>query len=391
MNKARWTGSALALVLLASGADAQVAPDPATPVPNDFRIDPQPAPPPPPPAAETPAPAPVPEPTPVPTPGPVVVEAVPPVQADPVPPRRRPRVADRVRPTRAQPRDTAPAQIDEAPVAETPPVVPQDLAPAAQAEPAAPVVADTQPTATTTVEERSGSLLPIAAGVALALAALLAGLLWHRRKPAIVWDEPVYADQDTAEPEPEMIDSDPVPAAIPLAHVARPNLSIDFKPAAAGATDAIASVDYALVVTNTGDAPASKVRMEARMFAMGPDHDAALAAFFAGPLVTPTPIASAVPPGVEAALRAQVTLPRDAVNPIQVRDRTVFVPLVAFNLLYEWYDADGGLQHGQTAMSYVVGRENRPPAAKMAPFRLDQGPRIYREVGQRVHQVRQVA
>jgi len=63
------------------------------------------------------------------------------------------------------------------------------------------------------------------------------------------------------------------------------------------------------------------------------------------------------------------------------------VPLVAFNILYQ--SGDGEIV--QTAMSYVVGRETRPPAEKMAPFRLDQGPKIYREVGQRQHRLKQVA
>jgi hypothetical protein len=34
-------------------------------------------------------------------------------------------------------------------------------------------------------------------------------------------------------------------------------------------------------------------------------------------------------------------------------------------------------------MSYIVGREAKPPAEKMAPFRLDLGPRLWRHVGQR--------
>ena len=78
-------------------------------------------------------------------------------------------------------------------------------------------------------------------------------------------------------------------------------------------------------------------------------------------------------------------------RPIRHADRVLFVPVVAVNVLYEWdAGAEGGAQ-GQTAMSYVIGRENRPPSPKMAPFRLDQGPRVYREVGHRPHELRRVA
>lgn len=179
--------------------------------------------------------------------------------------------------------------------------------------------------------------------------------------------------------------SEPEIVAVPRPDAAaRPHLHIDFKPAAASATDAQAAVQFVLSVSNTGDAPARRVRMEARMLAMGGDHDAALTAFFAEPPANATPIASAIAPGISTELRSQVTMPREDVRPIRHADRVLFVPLVAFNVAYEWGDD----QQGQTVMSYVVGRENRPRAAKMAPFRLDLGPRVYREVGQRVHQVR---
>ena len=70
-----------------------------------------------------------------------------------------------------------------------------------------------------------------------------------------------------------------------------------------------------------------------------------------------------------------------------MQDRTLFIPLVAFNVLYDV----GNGRTGQTAMSYVVGRETEPPRPKMGAFRLDLGPRIYRTVGQRQNELKQVA
>jgi len=52
------------------------------------------------------------------------------------------------------------------------------------------------------------------------------------------------------------------------------------------------------------------------------------------------------------------------------------VPLIAFNALYSW---SGG--EGQTSASYLLGRDTK--SEKLAPFRLDLGPRIVRSVGAR--------
>lgn len=175
------------------------------------------------------------------------------------------------------------------------------------------------------------------------------------------------------------------PITTPPVIIAEPRLALTFTPAGATTGDARASVEFALSVMNEGTAPARRVRMEARLFAMGNDHEAALAAFFAAPLERPIPIASAVAPGIHAAMRSQVAIPLADVRPIAVNNRQLFVPMVAFKVLYEHDGGDAGIRTSQTTASYVVGREAKPPAAKMAPFRLDQGPKQYREVGHRVH------
>ena len=65
----------------------------------------------------------------------------------------------------------------------------------------------------------------------------------------------------------------------------------------------------------------------------------------------------------------------------EVAGRKLFVPLVGVNALYRW---SGG--EGQTSASYLVGRDN--DGEKMAPLRLDLGPRVFRGLGAREHNVR---
>ena len=56
---------------------------------------------------------------------------------------------------------------------------------------------------------------------------------------------------------------------------------------------------------------------------------------------------------------------------LEAGGRKFFVPLIAFTILYE---RGGGW--GQTSVAYLMGRDTK--GEKMAPFRLDLGPRIFR-------------
>jgi hypothetical protein len=72
-------------------------------------------------------------------------------------------------------------------------------------------------------------------------------------------------------------------------------------------------------------------------------------------------------------------MPNDQVREVTIQGRRLFIPTVAFNIVYEW----GNGKTGQSSSSYLVGREAETPTQKMGGFRLDLGPRLYRSVGQR--------
>ena len=75
-----------------------------------------------------------------------------------------------------------------------------------------------------------------------------------------------------------------------------------------------------------------------------------------------------------------VFLPRDQFRPIEVEGRPLLVPLIAFNVLYGW-----GSKSGQTSASYLIGK--RTDGEKLAPFRLDLGPRVFRNLEAREHEL----
>ena len=75
-------------------------------------------------------------------------------------------------------------------------------------------------------------------------------------------------------------------------------------------------------------------------------------------------------------LTSQVVAPRAAIQEYELAGRKAFVPVIAFNALYEW---SGG--QGQTSAAYLVGRETGHD--KLGPMHLDQGAREFRAVGAR--------
>jgi LPXTG-motif cell wall-anchored protein len=317
------------------------------------------------PPAETPPPATTTTPPPAATPPP----RTPPVATPPV---------ERDRPAEPAPiRDTAPAE--PAPTAALPlpqPAAPIDTAPPPPV-PAAPAPEVPEP-------QSGGWQWPVAGGAALVL--LLGGLLLLRRRRAeaalerareaargelggvLRTPEPAPVPEPEPEPEPE-----PQAPAAP-----RPWLELDIVPERAAATDAEAVVHYALTITNQGDAEARNIRIDPRLFNAGAEGD--MAAFFQGPIheLSGSPHIT-IPPGGTLKLNGQVAMPKAELREIEMAGRRIFVPMVAINVAYDW--AGGGT--GRTSRSWLVGREAETPQAKMGPFRLDLGPRIYRSVGRR--------
>jgi hypothetical protein len=150
----------------------------------------------------------------------------------------------------------------------------------------------------------------------------------------------------------------------------RPRLDIELKPKRAGTNLLSAAVEYQILVTNAGDAPARMVMTDVRILTAGAEQDAILQALFASSIEKPVTAPFEVQPGETATLDGMAMMPKEALNVMTVEGRTLFVPILSINLLYAW---EGG--SGQTAASYVIGID-RGAGAKLAPFRLDGASRM---------------
>jgi hypothetical protein len=159
----------------------------------------------------------------------------------------------------------------------------------------------------------------------------------------------------------------------------RPWLEIEFSPGRCVVEDDKATIQFDVAVFNSGSAPARDVLVEASMFNAGPAQDQEIGAFFERPVAKGRRIPE-IPPLKRIALKSAVSLTREQVRQFEVAGKRIFVPLIGFNALYRWSGGDG-----QTSASYLVGRDTK--AEKMAPLRLDLGPRIFRGLGARQHSV----
>jgi len=197
---------------------------------------------------------------------------------------------------------------------------------------------------------------------------------------------PPPAPRPAAQPMPQPVAQPAPPAPKPAVPGApfglvttslRPWLDIEFTPGRCVVENDKATIQFDVTVFNSGGAPARDVLIEASMFNAGPAQDREIGAFFSRPDAKGDRI-PAIPPLKRVALKSAVSLTREQLRQFDVGGRKLFVPLVGVNALYRW---SGG--EGQTSASYVVGRDTQ--SEKMAPLRLDLGPRIFRGLGARRH------
>lgn len=155
----------------------------------------------------------------------------------------------------------------------------------------------------------------------------------------------------------------------------RPWIDVEFVPGRCILEDDRVTVEFLIKVSNAGNANARDLRMETVLFNAGPSQEDEVGAFFAHPQGRGEALDS-LPPLKAVELRSSVSLPNDRLQVLQAGGRQLFVPLIGFNILYRWSNGEG-----QSSLCFLLGREGE--GAKMAPFRTDLGPRVFRGVGAR--------
>jgi hypothetical protein len=165
--------------------------------------------------------------------------------------------------------------------------------------------------------------------------------------------------------------------------VPRPWLEVELTPERTTADPNESAVEFQLRIHNKGGSTASDIKLQAKLFCSTPEQDKQISAFHRlRPGDHKTLTVPDLPAGRDLIIKGRVDIKGDQIKVLQVDGRLLFVPLIAVNAFYGW----GTARSGQTSKSFMVGRE-QDAAEKMAPFRMDLGPRVYRTVGQRPYAV----
>jgi hypothetical protein len=225
---------------------------------------------------------------------------------------------------------------------------------------------------------------------ALAVAGGTAFMLWRRRPREALAGVPQF-DLFTA-PEPELAPApvpDPVPVRPPppplkpkasaasgiVASRLRPSIELGVHPLRCVVEDNQVVIEFEVELFNSGTAPARAVLAEASLLNAGETQEKELITFFANPVGAGERLDS-IAPMRRVHFASRVVAPRAAIQEYEVAGRKAFVPVIAFNALYEW---SGG--KAQTSVAYLVGRETR--GEKLGPLHLDLGPRAFTSLGAR--------
>ena len=243
-------------------------------------------------------------------------------------------------------------------------------------------------------EERAAPLVAPEGGLpvwpwllaAIALGAGAAFLFWRNRERHSYAGGPQIDAYSAPEPAPRKPAPVPTPRAAPkpppsssggvVTTRLRPWIDLRFEAVDCIVEEDRVLVDFELELFNSGSAPARDILIEAVMMNASPEQEEEAKVFFRRTGSEGGRMAG-IGPLKRVSLRRQVGLAMNQVRVLDAGGRKVCVPLIAFNVVYNW---GGGV--GQTSAVYLIGRDNN--GDKLAPFRVDLGRRIFRNVSARV-------
>ncbi|MEZ5708601.1 MAG: hypothetical protein R3E02_04335 [Blastomonas sp.] len=221
---------------------------------------------------------------------------------------------------------------------------------------------------------------------ALAALGLIAGLAlwyWHRREPAMATVPQIALPPLPANPPPapkSPVATDPEPVVPPaIAAETKGPIQVTFQPVRAETTLINAVIAYRIDIANNGERPVGEIAIHGAIRQAEKDMPREIAALEGASQLPLLHNADWIAPGENTAIEGTMRLPLQSIEPIRMANRLLFVPVAHFWIGYTEPDNS----RYAIVMSYVLGEESDPPTAKVAPIRLELGPRRIHGIGQR--------
>lgn len=219
---------------------------------------------------------------------------------------------------------------------------------------------------------------------ALALLALIGGLMWWRRKssaaPEVEFEPPVVAKPQPA-PKAEATAAAPPPAPAPAPKAApKPEgLEITLEARRLDASLMATTLAYQLKLTNHGSTPLSALAIEGDMVAAHSSLPVEQQIASPGQKLELRHALVELAAGESAEFKGELRLPLTAITPIRAGNAAYFVPLARLRV----EAARAADEPMVIAQTFVIGELPEQPGGALRPFRLDLGPRTFGKLGQR--------
>jgi hypothetical protein len=283
---------------------------------------------------------------------------------------------------------TATSAAGEAPVATAVPGPSIDLPFAT-----APQSAETAPANVTSPAGHIPWWVWLAALVVVGVIGAAAGWMWRGRRSEVFLLPPPIERPRVPEHVPERsgppaeLPKAPAPRApqpLPVAAIEDDDeepvesaLRIALEPARLSVSLLNATLSYRLLLTNSGDHALRDISIDGDMISAHASLSQADQVAAPNSKLENRHLVRTLSPGETKVVSGDFALPLPLIRPIRKGDATLFVPLARLRIVA------GGADTQVLVQTSVVGQRSQRPGGGLRPFRLDLGPRIYSELGQR--------
>jgi hypothetical protein len=154
-------------------------------------------------------------------------------------------------------------------------------------------------------------------------------------------------------------------------------LRIALEPARLSVSLLNATLSYRLLLTNQGDHALRDISIDGDMISAHASLSEAEQLAAPNSKLENRHLLRTLSPGETRVVTGDFALPLPLIRPIRKGEATLFVPLARLRIV------SGGANTQVLVQTSVVGQRSPRPGGGLRPFRLDLGPRIYSELGQR--------